>query len=214
MNHRRFIEKISKISKHLCKLSKQWGENIKTHKIRHKSVGIKNDTEFWGVPVSWYCCFSFGVGTPFRSFDPSHNCSIRVPDLSPVVGLKSAAGRAFQRTAILSCYLHVQNSISNSVRVWCWPMNGFQVEQWLVTLSFSLCSIFVPAFLLDRIILGQKIWRWVGVPISPLRAVSNYWRWSLQVTFQHCWALWQMSSPLCPGSLPYPRTLGLSRVDP
>ena len=37
MNHRRFIEKISKISK----LSKQWGENIKTHKIIHKSMGIK-----------------------------------------------------------------------------------------------------------------------------------------------------------------------------
>ena len=150
---------------------------------------------------------------------PSSYCSIGVPDLCPMVEFEnlhmsqSTAVRASHRTAMLGSSMHTQHSISNSVRVSAHDMD-FKLGQSLVGHSFGLCFIFVPAFLLDRIILGQKIWRWVGVPISPLGAVSNYWRWFLQVTFPHCWALWQRSSPLCPGSLPHPRTLGLSRGDP
>ena len=46
----------------------------------------------------------------------------------------------------------------------------------LDSLSFSLCSIFVAAFLLDRNNSGLKFLRWVGGPIPLMGAVSIYSR--------------------------------------
>ena len=63
-------------------------------------------------------------------------------------------------------------------------------------LSFSLCSIFVPAFPLDRDDSGLKHFRWVGGPIPPLGALSIYWRRSLQVLSPYCWVFQLMSSTL------------------
>jgi hypothetical protein len=48
------------------------------------------------------------------------------------------------------------------------------VGPYLDGLSFSLCSIFVPAFLLDRDNSGLKYLRLVGGPISPLGTRSVY----------------------------------------
>ena len=53
--------------------------------------------------------------------------------------------------------------------------------QTLDSLCFSLCSIFVPVFHLDRKISGFKNLRCMGGPVPQLGAVPNYWRWSLQV---------------------------------
>jgi hypothetical protein len=53
-----------------------------------------------GVRVSWHCCSSYGVAVSFRSFCPSPNSSIGVPDLSPMDACEclhlsqSPAGRA------------------------------------------------------------------------------------------------------------------------
>jgi hypothetical protein len=61
---------------------------------------------------------------PFSSFNPSHNSSIRVPNLSAMVGCKclhlsqSAAGRVSQRAAMPGSSLEEQHSISDSVSVW------------------------------------------------------------------------------------------------
>jgi hypothetical protein len=47
------------------------------------------------------------------------------------------------------------------------------MRQSLVSLSFSLCSIFVPVFSLDRNISGLKILRLVGDPIPQLEVLST-----------------------------------------
>jgi hypothetical protein len=67
-------------------------------------------------------------------------------------------------------------------------------------LSFSLCSIFVPAFPLDRNNCGLKIMRWVGGPISLMGAMSIYWRWSLPFLSPRCWAFQIRSLPCVLGA--------------
>jgi hypothetical protein len=107
---------------------------------------------------------TYGVAIPFSSFSLSLKSSIGIPDFSPMVGCKylhlsqSAAGRASQRTAMLGSCLQAQHSISNSVRV-LMPVHGMdsKSDQSLVGHSFNLCSIFVPAFLLDRSNFGSKM---------------------------------------------------------
>ena len=67
-------------------------------------------------------------------------------------------------------------------------------------LSFSLCSIFVPVFLLDRINSVQKF-EMVSEHIPQMLAMPIFWRWSLQVLSPPCWILQLISSHLCPKSL-------------
>ena len=80
-----------------------------------------------------YTVVLYGVAITFSSFNPSPNFSIRVPDLSPVVGCESlhlsqsASVRASQRTAMLGSCLQIWHSISNSVRNWCPPMGWIQI---------------------------------------------------------------------------------------
>jgi hypothetical protein len=38
--------------------------------------------------IGWYCCSSYGVASPFRSFSPFSISSIGDPVLSPMVGCK------------------------------------------------------------------------------------------------------------------------------
>jgi hypothetical protein len=79
------------------------------------------------------------------------------PDFGPMVGceyldlFQPAAGRASQRTVMLDSSLEAQHSINNSLRVWC-PPHGVDLKfgRSLDDLSFTLCYIFVPVFLLQR----------------------------------------------------------------
>ena len=85
----------------------------------------------------------------------------------------------------------------------------------LVSLSCSLCSIFVPAFLLGRNNSWSKILKAVWWPPNPpLGVMSIYGRWSLQVPSPYCGAFWLRSSPLTPRSVSHPRSLGLYRGSP
>ena len=62
--------------------------------------------------------------------------------------------------------------------------------QSLVSHSFSLRSIFIHAFLLDRTNFGSKDFHWqVGVLISPLEVMSDFWRWNMEVPYSNCWSL-------------------------
>jgi hypothetical protein len=70
------------------------------------------------------------------------------------------------------------------------------VGQSVDVLSFSLCSIFVSEFPLDRNNTGLKILRWVDGPIIQLGAMFIYWTWSLQVVSLYCWAFWLMITRL------------------
>ena len=60
--------------------------------------------------------------------------------------------------------------ISNSVRVWCLRMD-LTVGQSLDGLSYSLRSIFVPAFPLQTDNSGLNILRWVSGPFPQLTAM-------------------------------------------
>jgi hypothetical protein len=88
---------------------------------------------------------------------------------------------------------------------------GLKLGHLLVVHSFSLCSIFVPIFLLDRTNFGSKV-LWVGwCPYPPLGVLPGYRRWPLQVPCHHCWSSWLRSPTLNFGSLPHPRYLGLPK---
>lgn len=84
-------------------------------------------------------------------------------------------------------------------------------------LSFFLCFVVVPAFLLDRNNLGSKI---LKTPMPPLGTQSIYWRWSLQILSPHCWAFSKFPSlavrsySLSPRSPSHPRFLELLRGSP
>ena len=84
--------------------------------------------ELWGGLVDWYCCSSYGVANPFRSFSPSPNPSIGVTVLSPMVDCKhphmywSGSGRSSQETSISGSCQEALRGISNSVWVWCLQM--------------------------------------------------------------------------------------------
>jgi len=118
----------------------------------------------WELPCIWvsWCC-SYGVAIPFRSFSPSPNSSIGVPDLSPRFGSKylhlsqSASGRVSYKTAILDSCLQVQHSISNSVKPWCptlrWIRNW--ARHWMAFPSVSAPFLCLH-FFYTGIILGQN----------------------------------------------------------
>jgi hypothetical protein len=42
---------------------------------------------------------------------------------------------------------------------------------------------------------------WVSNLVSPLEALSIYWKWTLRVPLTHCWAFWLRISPLSSYSL-------------
>lgn len=84
-------------------------------------------------------------------------------------------------------------------------------------LSFFLCFVVVPAFLLHRNNFGSKI---LKTPMPPLGAQSIYWRWSLQILSPHCWAFSKFPSlavrsySLSPRSPSHSRFLELLRGSP
>ena len=69
-----------------------------------------------------------------------------------------------------------------------WSLNG---------LSFSLCSIFVPAFLLDRNNSRSEI---LKVGWWAYASIGGSVCWSLQIPSSHCWKFQLRSPPLYPGS--------------
>lgn len=73
---------------------------------------------------------------------------------------------------------------------------------------FSLCSIFLPVFPLDRNISWLKTLRWVGSPIPGLGVLPSYWRWSIQVLSPRQCAFQLKSSTCGPGNLWLPCCLG------
>jgi hypothetical protein len=94
-----------------------------------------------GGLLSWFCCSSYGVANPFSSFIVSHNSSIGIPMLRPMVGCEhlhldwSGSGRASQGRAISSSCQQALLGISNSVWVWCLHVGcgslGGAVSGWL-----------------------------------------------------------------------------------
>jgi hypothetical protein len=85
---------------------------------------------------------------------------------------------------------------------------SFKLGQLLLGHSLSLCSIFVPAFLVDRINFGSE---------SFMGVLSLYLCWGSclatgdghdhQVPHPHCYESQLRSPPLTPESLPHPRSL-------
>jgi hypothetical protein len=84
----------------------------------------------WESLVSWYCCSSYGIASPFSSFNPFSNSSIVDSVLSPMFGYEhpplhlSDSGRASQTKAILCSCQHALLGIRNSVWV-CWMYTGW-----------------------------------------------------------------------------------------
>jgi hypothetical protein len=162
-------------------------------------------------PVSWYFCSSYGVAIPFSPFSPSPNSSNGVPGIIPVVGCtclhlsQSGAHRASQRAAMPGSCPQAHFGISNSIEIWCHQMRHIPRldSLWMAFPSVS-APFYVAAYPLDRKNSGLKFLRWVNGSIPQLRAMSIYWRWSLQVLYPCCWPFWLMSSPLGPGSLRHP----------
>lgn len=126
-------------------------------------------------------------------------------------------------------------SVSVSVRSWLEPLRGLLCEtpffkhniplsvMWgigtcpwvslkiscsLVSHSFSICCIFVPAFLLDWTNFVSKFGR-MGCPHSTTGVLSGYWRCCLQLPYPSCWAFRLRSPTLTPGNLPHPGSLEL-----
>jgi len=94
-------------------------------------------------------------------------------------------GRTCQRIAMLGSFMQTQHSISNSVRDWCLPMESFSswVGHWLVIPSVSVSSLSLHSFQTIPI-LSCNIFKWVGIPISPLGFLSGYWM-SPQIPYAH-----------------------------
>jgi hypothetical protein len=102
--------------------------------------------ELPGVHVSWHYCSSYGVATPFSSFSPSSNSPIGAPTFAQWL----AVGICICLSQLLAQYI-----ISNSTRdIVPDSKMGLKMSLPLVGHSFSLCSIFVPAFLLEQ----EKFW--------------------------------------------------------
>ena len=68
------------------------------------------------------------------------------------------------------------------------PWDGSHVEpviDW--TLPLSLLQPPVPAFLVDRMHLGLKVFLWIGISFTPLGFLPGYRRWPIQVPYpQYC----------------------------
>lgn len=81
-------------------------------------------------------------------------------------------------------------------------------SHWLTIPSVSVPPLSLHFFQAGPIF-SQKLCRWVSVSISPLRVLSWYWRWSLQVPYSNCWGFLLRSCAFTPGSFPHPGSLGL-----
>jgi hypothetical protein len=113
---------------------------------------------------------------------------------------------------MLGFYLQALHGINNSVRVWYLTMEWIPswAGHWIAFLSLS--SMFVSLhFFYTGTILGPKFRRSVGDSIYLLRALSIYWKLSLQAPSSHCWAFLVRSFPVSPGSLLHAMSLELSR---
>ena len=120
---------------------------------------------------------------------------------------QSVASKTSQRTAMLGPCLQSQHRINNSVRVWClymeWISGSLRIMK--VSHSFSVYSIFVPAFLLNGSNFRLKVYRWVHIPILPLGPCISTGGGLFKVPYPHYWAFQLKSLTLSLGSLPHPR---------
>jgi hypothetical protein len=89
------------------------------------------------------------------------------------------------------------------------PAHGIdpKLGQSLDDFSFSLCFIFVPAFLFDRDNSGSKFLRRVHGPIPQLATMSIYWKWSFNVLSPHCWTFRLLGASHIPGVWGFPEVL-------
>jgi hypothetical protein len=80
----------------------------------------------------------------------------------------------------------------------------------ILSLSAPFMSLY---FILSGTILDKKKIEgfWCTYPSS---RGPNYWRWSIQVPYPHCWAFWLRSLTLSLRSLTHPRSLVLSGGSP
>lgn len=107
-------------------------------------------------------CSSYRVAIPFSSFNLSPNLHRGSPTLVQWLAVnismsQSVAGRASQRTDMLGSCLQAQHGIIivSGFGAFAWdPKLGWSLDG-----HFSLHSIFVPAFPLDRNSSGSKILR-------------------------------------------------------
>lgn len=86
---------------------------------------------------------------------------------------QSAAGESLSEDSY-SRFLFANNTkslIMAGISAHSW--DGSEVRLLLFGYSFRLCSIFVPALLLDRTNLGSKFCGWVGVLIPPLEVLPG-----------------------------------------
>ena len=101
------------------------------------------------IQATWNFWSSYGVVIPFSSFNPSHNSSEGVPEISLMFECKymhlswSAAGKASQRIAMLGSCLQEHNSLINIVRVGCIPMGS--IPTWVCHFS-AIPSVTGPFF--------------------------------------------------------------------
>jgi hypothetical protein len=97
--------------------------------------------------------------------------------------------------------LQSQHRINNSVRVWClymeWISGSLRIMK--VSHSFSVYSIFVPAFLLNGSNFRLKVYRWVHIPILPLGPCISTGGGLFKVPYPHYWAFQLKSPTLSPG---------------
>jgi hypothetical protein len=174
--------------------------------------------ELWGVQVSWHCCSSYRVATPFSSSVLPLTLSYRLPTstqwsaesiciCSSQLLVDPFRGQQYQAPV---CKHNMASVIVSRLGV-CVNEIDPKLGQSLGGLSFSLCSIFVPAFSLGRNNSGLNILKMGGCsPISTgdhvylLEVVSSS-------SISHCWTFQQILSPLSPGSLSHPMSLGLFR---
>jgi hypothetical protein len=123
---------------------------------------VAQSLELTRVQVNWHCWSSYGVATPFSSFSPSPNSSIRVPNFSPMVGCKylhlsqSAVGGSSQ-ILLGSCVCEHNITLVRVSGIGPHPWDGSQVGLATARHSFSLWSSFVPVFLLNRSDFGSKV---------------------------------------------------------
>ena len=115
----------------------------------------------------------------FRAFYPSSNSSTMVSDLCPMLGcgypllLQSCSGCNLSGDNYARLH-SVNTRVSTLVLgIGACPWMGLKLGLSLDGLCFSLCSIFVPVFLLDRTNFVSKVW-WVGW-CSYLSSVGPAW---------------------------------------
>ena len=82
---------------------------------------------------------------------------------------------------------------------------------WSLMATHSVSALFpIPEFLIVRINFRLKVYRWIGVSITPLRFLPGYRRWPFQVPYSQCCESQLRTLPLILGRLPYPGSFSLS----